>query len=438
MVALKTKAHATLADVEAGRTTFFQKRGNDAADLFAKRGAGAHPSAAEAYQVTKACSLVAQEAVQWAVRQEQWLSEHGLVDSQSIVDPPLQTQSGNTGSISSTAHLMEIGEASAGNGAFQGHRIVFMRSCNPRQGDALGCLHCGAYATAKARRLRRECQGARTAKQRRQRDAILSERYPIHPYSRLLDSRPSAVLELAWLAKTRKRKQAAAPEDHRVSWSRAETLCRYGLVDSAALQSWQAKVRGAASAGIGALQGDVLQEPAPPPCSTAGTVAPAAAETDEAAPAAVTVSARAWLNTAEHVEPEETVLELAPAGVAGSTPAWPSSKEHTEPEEEVEDGKEEEPADVTDSAPACPYFVETAEAAVPVAAELAEGSLVPPSIPGAEDDGDGQASGHWPVGVLSDLLELEAEGMSVSWPHDCGPARARALVQAARRVWPSR
>ena len=122
ITARKTKVHATAGDVEAGRTTWFEKRGNDAADRFAKRGAAAHLSAAEAFRVTRACALVVREAVQWAVKQEQWLSEQGLVDSQSIVEPPLLTR--NTQDCCGSFEEQASSATAANECFFKGHRLV--------------------------------------------------------------------------------------------------------------------------------------------------------------------------------------------------------------------------------------------------------------------------------------------------------------------------
>ena len=38
----KTKAHGSMTDVNSGETTLWEKRGNDAADEFAKKGASVH------------------------------------------------------------------------------------------------------------------------------------------------------------------------------------------------------------------------------------------------------------------------------------------------------------------------------------------------------------------------------------------------------------
>ncbi len=58
----KTLAHASAADVEAGRTTWWEKNANNLADQYAKLGAKVHPLSENDFLAFKAYALVANEA----------------------------------------------------------------------------------------------------------------------------------------------------------------------------------------------------------------------------------------------------------------------------------------------------------------------------------------------------------------------------------------
>ena len=116
----KTLAHATNADVEAERTTQWEKKGNDGADTCAKLGARVHDSAVEIDLDARGCSLVVSEAVRWAVEQEVWLADNGLVDAQSIVDPPLAKNP----ALGDEEGEEELCDSPPCDGAFRGHCIV--------------------------------------------------------------------------------------------------------------------------------------------------------------------------------------------------------------------------------------------------------------------------------------------------------------------------
>ena len=83
----KTKAHATEQDVLLGKTTWWQKRGNDAADKFAKMGAQVHGVSALHEQQVGACMDVVRQAARWAGIQEAYLSSNGFKDSHDIEGP---------------------------------------------------------------------------------------------------------------------------------------------------------------------------------------------------------------------------------------------------------------------------------------------------------------------------------------------------------------
>ena len=234
----------------------WEKTGNDAADRFAKRGAGVHPSAEAAAEEIQACALVVREAARWAAEQEAWLVAHDLRDSQSITEPALAVSS------SSVVDLDAVDAAGRDDavcsGAFRGHRVVAFQRSIPGEPPALGCLRCGAYAIVRAGRLRRPCRGARTAQQRRCRDALLAERDPVHPHEAMHGVRQPTRGELEWLSRPVLGKRQPGLRDQAAMGSmpdRSDVLRRFGLADPEVLQAWQRRASRPARA-VQAVGGD--------------------------------------------------------------------------------------------------------------------------------------------------------------------------------------
>ena len=73
-LACKTKAHTTATQVEAGATTWWEHKGNKAADLRAKQGAALHPWSPAAQQALEDAWGEALEFATWAGWQEQAVS----------------------------------------------------------------------------------------------------------------------------------------------------------------------------------------------------------------------------------------------------------------------------------------------------------------------------------------------------------------------------
>ena len=64
--AVKVKGHATMRDVEAGRSSHLFTRGNDNAVLCAKKGAATHKPAFRVAKTMVACASLAKQAARWA------------------------------------------------------------------------------------------------------------------------------------------------------------------------------------------------------------------------------------------------------------------------------------------------------------------------------------------------------------------------------------
>ena len=81
--AVKVKGHATLRDVEAGRSSHLFKRGNDFADLFAKKGADAHKPPFRIAKTMVACTSLARQAARGAAEAHVLLRLRGWDDTQA-------------------------------------------------------------------------------------------------------------------------------------------------------------------------------------------------------------------------------------------------------------------------------------------------------------------------------------------------------------------
>ena len=81
----KTLAHATPADVEAGRTTQWERRANGHADEMAKRGAGLHDLGTEDEELWKGLEALAEEAARWSATLEASLTDQGRLDHEDVL-----------------------------------------------------------------------------------------------------------------------------------------------------------------------------------------------------------------------------------------------------------------------------------------------------------------------------------------------------------------
>ena len=81
--AVKVKGHATMCDVEAGRSSHLFKRGNEFADLFAKKGADAHKPPFRIAKTMVTCASLALQAARWAAETHVLLRLRGWDDTKA-------------------------------------------------------------------------------------------------------------------------------------------------------------------------------------------------------------------------------------------------------------------------------------------------------------------------------------------------------------------
>ena len=79
--AVKVKGHATVRDVEAGRSSHLFKRDNDFADIFAKKGPDAHKPPFRIAKTMVACASLALQAARWAAEAHVLLRIRGWDDT---------------------------------------------------------------------------------------------------------------------------------------------------------------------------------------------------------------------------------------------------------------------------------------------------------------------------------------------------------------------
>ena len=163
VVAHKTLAHATDADIEAGRSSYWQRRGNEAADKFAKLGAACHPLSQEDVWRYHGLRLLVSEAARWAGQQEAALADGSVRDASDLAAPErpdaavvLEVLPHRPRPPAFTA--WEWGQQGAVRQQdLKGHSLRM--AATERGGFILVCVSCGAYAWKRTKALSAPCLG---------------------------------------------------------------------------------------------------------------------------------------------------------------------------------------------------------------------------------------------------------------------------------------
>ena len=90
----KTLGHATSADVDAGRSTHWERRANDHADSFAKRGAARHALGEPDEALWRGLRELAKEACRWSATLEAELGDGQRLDHEDRGATQLSTLPG--------------------------------------------------------------------------------------------------------------------------------------------------------------------------------------------------------------------------------------------------------------------------------------------------------------------------------------------------------
>ena len=178
VVFVKTKGHATDADVQSGRSSPFQKKGNEHADHFAGRGVdialGMSPNDR---------SLAAyKEAIRWY----RWLAQlcnnwpndvdpksqlragaidGGLVPVAPLAAEPVGSTGADGGCVAGAAIAVAAGSADALDNIVQSKKLHSSHSMR-LTGDMLWCSNCGCYGQTRFKALKKVCRGNATASAR--------------------------------------------------------------------------------------------------------------------------------------------------------------------------------------------------------------------------------------------------------------------------------
>ena len=159
VAATKTLAHASDSDVEAGRSTCWERAANGHADRLAKLGAAAHELAQESVDNFLGLAQLVKEAAQWAGEHESWMRVAGLSDCDSIVDPPLGA------TVGPANHGQERRPSMDEPVARNGHSLRAADMLTGPHGSAIFCTRCGALAVQRRGLLKRRCRGLRVGSQ---------------------------------------------------------------------------------------------------------------------------------------------------------------------------------------------------------------------------------------------------------------------------------
>ena len=174
------KGHATLRDVEAGRSSHLFKKRNDYADLFAKKGAATHKPPFRVAKTVVACVSLAMQAARWAAEAHVLLRLRGWDDTQAAA-PRTRTRpararfkrklkadatapaSGKAGDWLAPRFPSAISQDSLLDPrAFRGHSLqlghVFDAGGRALDRRIIFCAKCGAQYWERADKLCRSCK----------------------------------------------------------------------------------------------------------------------------------------------------------------------------------------------------------------------------------------------------------------------------------------
>ena len=169
---IKCKGHATAADVLAGRSTPFTRKGNDHADHFAGQGA----DLAEEFSPSTRWRLQYSQASQWY----SWLS---TLCSQwpKDVDPKPKARPRRAAPTPSTVHTPKPASARSAVSLAVDERVTKLHPSHRLRcvGDMLWCDCCGAYGQLRFKDLKEPCRGKDGAANRQgQLTALRNGRHP--------------------------------------------------------------------------------------------------------------------------------------------------------------------------------------------------------------------------------------------------------------------
>ena len=244
----KTMAHSTAADVEAGRTTWWEKRGNDLADKYAKRGADAHGDVSACGRVIAGLSAVLREAASWSGWQEKAMTKRGWSDSVHMppgADPSARRPTWQLPAWRGPLPLDVIADHLSIHpmATIFGHRLRLLRMNGGTQ--LLACMACGAYAGSSPRHLFEPCLGKKAGPGfARQRARMLRG---LHPHSShgqgatIAASTYPSPAQIAWLVADLHRQPAGRKQQAPVAGAMGldETFTRYGQRKLGDRTAWQ-------------------------------------------------------------------------------------------------------------------------------------------------------------------------------------------------------
>jgi hypothetical protein len=191
----KTLAHPSAKDIEAGKTTAWEMRGNGHADRLAKRGAAFHSIPEQIVGDYFGFMHLVKAAATWAGTHEAWLADGERWDSQSIEGMTEHAKQLPAPVVSAAVLERE--------GFVRSHKLV-AADLQPRsEGWIIACSACGAFAWKRRGKLLEACPGRPTSKYMRQQvEKLRNFQFP-GENMKLAMSAPRQPLaeELEWLAK---------------------------------------------------------------------------------------------------------------------------------------------------------------------------------------------------------------------------------------------
>jgi len=217
-----TKGHATPSDVDAGRSTHWERAANAHADKFAKDGARLHGFTDELVGEVRALLYFLERVAMFLGEMAAFLVDAGLVDHDDLEAtagraapaakarasrkaPALAELLGDPSLVCPPASAPDLRAALGATQRSQlllGHRLRVAPCRPPLGGAVMLCLHCGGYSSGhRVALLRQPCRGRVRTHQAGRRRVELFEagRHPVLPDGRLGQPWKPPLAVASWL-----------------------------------------------------------------------------------------------------------------------------------------------------------------------------------------------------------------------------------------------
>jgi hypothetical protein len=240
----KTLVHPTHRDVEEGRTTTWELKGNGTADMYAKKGMSLHAVPKATQDEFFGLVALVKAACTWAGVQEAWMADDKRSDCQAL-DGMKDVRNGESKS-SLPASLDLVDDRGA---VVRTHQLVTAEVLPKGQGRVFGCMLCGSFAWKRRGKLVEACPRRPTSKYMRAQLARLEDQcFPGEQTKAIGPLRQLEPAELEWLTRCSRAPQGVAAVAAAATVERSrqrvlgpeELLQEFGIFSQVQMEEWKA------------------------------------------------------------------------------------------------------------------------------------------------------------------------------------------------------